>query len=81
MEMISTEEDNCMDDATRNVIENANAHRNKHPTLRTLLAEIAELAYALDGEHQHTPEEELIQIGGIAINWLRRMYTAQLEDR
>lgn len=66
-----------MDKATRDIIKNAAEHEHKHPTLRTLLAEVSELAYALDGEHKHSPESELVQIGGIVLNWLRRMYRAK----
>jgi len=36
-----------------------------------LLEEVAELAAALEGKHEHSPEIELVQIGGIAANWLR----------
>ena len=70
-----------IDEAVAAVVLNANKYRDKHPTLRTLLAELAELAYALEGEHQHTPEQELVQIGGIAINWLRRIYAAKRERK
>jgi hypothetical protein len=61
----------------RDIGENANNNQHKHPSLRTLLAEVAELSYALDGEHEHPPEYELIQIGGIVVNWLDRIYRAK----
>ncbi len=32
-----------------------------------------ELASALRGKHEHTPEAELRQIAAIAINWLRKI--------
>ena len=66
--------------ALRDIGENATSHQEKHPTLRTLLAEVAELAYALDGEHKHPPEYELVQIGGIVVNWLERIYQAKDEN-
>jgi hypothetical protein len=49
---------------------NAEQHEGKQPTLGTLLEEIAELARALEGKHEHPPELELIQIGGIVANML-----------
>ena len=66
-----------MDQVTKDILRNAAENEQRYPSLRTLLAEVAELAYALDGEHEHDPEYELLQIGGIAINWLRRIYTAK----
>lgn len=45
----------------------------KNASLRTLLVEVAELAAALDGKHEHPPELELVQIAGICLTWLRRM--------
>ncbi len=66
-----------MDKALKDIARNARLNEHKHPTLRTLLGEIAELAYALDGEHEHTPEYELIQIGGCILNWLRRIQEAK----
>jgi len=55
------------------VRDNAMAHQANNTKLRTILAEVAELAYALDGEHEHTPEIELVQIAGICVNWLVRL--------
>ena len=69
-----------MKKALRDIGENATTHQDKYPTLRTLLAEVAELAYALDGEHEHPPEYELVQIGGIVVNWLERIYQAKGEN-
>ena len=65
------------DEAVAAIILNANRHRGETPTMRMLLAEIAELAYALEGEHEHSPDIELAQIGGIAINWIRHIYAAR----
>ena len=45
----------------------------KNASLRTLLEEVAELAAALDGKHEHPPELELVQIAGICLTWLKRM--------
>lgn len=39
--------------------------------LASLMEEVLELALALEGKHEHTPELELKQIGSIAIGWLR----------
>jgi len=55
------------------IVINAGDNEDKNTTLPTLLAEVAELAYALEGRHEHPPEHELIQIAGICINWLRRL--------
>lgn len=63
-----------MDQALKDIARNAREHEGKYPTLRTLLGEVAELAYALDGEHEHRPDEELVQLGGLKVNWLRRIY-------
>ena len=38
--------------------------------LQGLVEEVGELASALAGRHEHTPELELRQIAAIAINWL-----------
>lgn len=65
-----------LDRATQEIIANADAYADRTPTLRTLLAELAEYAYALDGDHEHSPEYELIEIGGIALNMLRQRYAA-----
>lgn len=40
--------------------------------LARLVEEVGELAAALEGRHEHTPELELEQIGGIVINWLEK---------
>ena len=62
-----------IDDVLLLVRKNAMAHQNNNTKLRTILAEVAELAYALDGEHEHPPELELTQIAGICVNWLIRL--------
>ena len=51
---------------------NAAIHRDKEPTLGMLLQEVGELALALEGKHEHPPAVELVQIGGIILNWLHR---------
>lgn len=51
---------------------NAQQHRGSNPTLGTLLEEVAELARAIEGKHDHHPSLELIQIGGIVANMLTR---------
>ena len=66
-----------MDIVLKDIARNARENEHKYPTLRTLLSEISELAYALDGEHEHPPELELVEIGGIVVNWLRRIYQAK----
>jgi len=35
-----------------------------------LVEELLELSLALSNHHEHLPEHELVQIAGIAINWL-----------
>lgn len=62
-----------IDDVLVLVRENVIAHQKNNTKLRTILAEVAELAYALDGEHEHPPELELIQIAGICVNWITRL--------
>lgn len=47
--------------------------------MRVLVEEVEELAGALVGNHEHPPELELIQIGGIVINWLRQFEREALE--
>lgn len=60
-----------LEEAIELIRSNAELHREKQPALRTLLAEIAELAYALDGDHEHPPELELVEVGGIVANMLK----------
>ena len=54
------------------VVANAEAHKKRTPTLGTLLEEVAEYARAVEGKHEHTPSQELIEIGGIVVNLLRQ---------
>lgn len=61
-----------LQDAIELIQKNAEQHKDKQPTLGTLLEEIAELARSLEGKHEHRPELELIQIGGIVTNMLAR---------
>ena len=51
---------------------NALAHRlnTRRPSFHMLAEELLELSLALRGQHEHSPEHELAQIGGMAINWL-----------
>jgi hypothetical protein len=59
------------------IVHNANTHsvsaygKSDLQFLRMLLEEVGELAEALDGAHEHPAEVELVQIAGIALNWLR----------
>jgi len=46
----------------------------KTPDKDTLLEEVAELILSLKGKHEDPPELELVEIGGIAINLLRRLF-------
>ena len=41
--------------------------------LQRLMQEVGELASVLAGDHPDTVEHELTQIGGIAVDWLRRL--------
>ena len=64
------------------VYENANTYfhkwygRNNVQWLKGLKEEVEELSKVIDGEHNDSIEHELIQIAGIAANWL-----AYLEDQ
>lgn len=60
------------DDAIGFVISHTYKFADRTPTLGTLLEEIAEYARALENKHTDAPALELIQIGSIAINLLRR---------
>lgn len=66
-----------IDAALALVRENAITHQDKNTKLRTILGEVAELAYALDNQHEHTPKYELVQIAGICVNWITRLQEAQ----
>jgi|GEM_PF-3594764 len=57
------------------VRKNAVSNQHRNTKLRTIIAEVGELAYALDGKHEHPPELELVQIAGICVNWLVRLTT------
>ena len=61
-----------LDNAIRLIRENAERHSEKRPTFGTLMEEVAELTLALRGKHEHPPELELVQIGGIVANMLCR---------
>lgn len=63
-------------EAAQLVLQNAAIYQHKNPTLGTLLEEVAELARALEGKHEHPPELELVEIGGIVLNMLTRYATA-----
>jgi hypothetical protein len=58
-----------LQDITRRIRENAFQNRGRNCDLATLLAEVAELAYAGVGRHEHEPSIELVQIAGICVNW------------
>jgi hypothetical protein len=54
-------------------IQHKNTWRDKPESywLAGLMEEVGELAGALVGQHEHSPESELIQIASICENWLR----------
>jgi len=56
----------------RKVYENAQAHvdHRPRPDFHQLVEEVLELSMAIRGNHEHPIEIELIQIGGIVLNWL-----------
>ena len=60
------------------LVDNAVRHSHLKPNLQMLVEEVGELAAALGERHEHEPSHELIQIGGITLNWLMRL---ELQDR
>lgn len=56
----------------RTVYENAKRHANyqPRPDFSMLAQEVLELSLSLRGRHEHPPEWELVQIGGVVLNWL-----------
>jgi len=68
-----------LDRAASEILANANHHAFIHQprTIGHLMEELAELALALDGLHEHPPELELIQLGGSVINMLRELYMSK----
>ena len=58
----------------KNIAEHRDTWQNlsKEKWLSGLQEEVSELTLALNGEHKDSPTHELIQIAGIAINWLIR---------
>jgi len=48
--------------------------------LQGLVEEVGELASALAGRHEHTPEFELRQIAAIALNWLAERQWRGVEE-
>lgn len=60
--------------ALRDVKSNAEENAFKHPKFTTLLEEFAELVLSLRAKHDHPPELELVQMGGIIINLLSQTY-------
>lgn len=62
-----------MDNATQDVINNANEHSHKKPNIRTLSEEYAEAILAERGKHEHPLRLELVQIAGICINMIRQI--------
>lgn len=61
-----------LDEALSLIDSNAFFHRHREPTLGTLLEEISEYVRATEGKHSDHPGLELVQIGGIVANLLRR---------
>jgi len=62
------------DEIVTHVVLCATEHANfEAATLPMLQEEVNELSAALRGEHEHSPESELIQIAAIAINWIRQL--------
>lgn len=62
------------------LVRNAEKHEARwtkgpnHPGyMFSLVEELGELATALQGKHEHPPELELLQLGGLIINWLQAM--------
>ncbi len=55
------------------IVNNARAYEDKSPDLAMLLEEVAELAAALSGRHEHDAFTELVQIAGICLNWMGQL--------
>lgn len=55
----------------------ANARKHQHdeyrPEFHMLAQEVLELSLALRDRHEHPARLELIQIGGVVVNWLADM--------
>lgn len=47
-------------------------HKDDNYWLQRLMQEVGELASVMAGDHDDTMEHELLQIGSIALNWLRK---------
>ncbi len=74
-----------MNETQNEVVERVIAYANEHDAKKTwwgktdaewlvgLTEEYLELHLALDGEHEHSPEFELLQIASCAINFLRHL--------
>lgn len=52
---------------------NWNDEINPEHLLAVLMEEVGELSAATMGKHEHDPAYELIQIGGIILNWLHQI--------
>lgn len=63
----------------RKVYENALAHVDyqPRPDFHQLVEEVLELSQAIRNKHEHPIELELIQIGGIVLNWLADIEEAE----
>ena len=67
-----------MDDTLKQFISLANQHRGQwldKPSeywLARLQEEVLELGLALRNQHEHTPEQELMEIGTMALNLLHK---------
>ena len=64
-----------LEKALEEIGKNARLHQHKRPSLDMLMEEVQELSEALEGQHEHPPAFELIQIGGIVANWLAQINT------
>ena len=65
--------------AMRKVYQNAQDHINYRPPpdFAMLAQEMLELSLSLRGRHEHPPEYELVQMGGIILNWLANIEAAE----
>lgn len=90
--MTNQRTDQDVDVVIRCISFNAEQHRRKWDAvgigdihtadhrLVVLLRELGELSNSIYGKHEHPPQLELIQIAGIAINWLRQFEPGSVID-
>lgn len=64
--------------ALRAIRANAREHHkdSRRPDFHMLAEEILELSLALRENHEHDPWHELVQIGGVAANWIADLIEA-----